>query len=102
MHTTSTVPGDAHRLGPLSITGADRDRPAPALIEAIRATYPAEREMDKMLTRKMERRAEPAYAGASLERMTGHLDAFLKTVVDGPFRISDQRWFAGGASKIQM
>ncbi|MDM0015144.1 phosphotransferase family protein [Variovorax sp. J22P168] len=103
MHTTSGTPyGRAHRLAPLSVTQSDRDRPGPALIERMRSTFPAEREMDKMLTRKMTHRADPAYAGASLERMTEHLTAFLSNAVEGPFRIADQRWFAGGASKIQM
>jgi aminoglycoside phosphotransferase (APT) family kinase protein len=64
--------------------------------------FPTEREMDKMLTRKMERRAQPAYAGASLDRMTEHLRSFLDANIDGPYTVTDQRWFAGGASKIQM
>ena len=103
MHTTSeTSLIRAHRLAPLSIAGTDRDRPDAAFIERMRATFPAEREMDKMLTRKMGHRGNPAYAGASLERMTEHLTAFLSKVIKGPFTISDQRWFAGGASKIQM
>ena len=91
-----------HMLAPLSITEAERAQPNRKFIERMRAPFSIEREMDKMLTRKMEQRAAPAYAGASLERMTEHLTAFLGEVVDGPFKITDQRWFAGGASKIQM
>jgi len=89
-------------FGPLSISEPDRVRPGKEFIERMRTTFPIEREMDKMLTRKMEHRAAPAYAGASLERMTEHLTAFLNEAVEGPYRITDQRWFAGGASKIQM
>jgi len=91
-----------HLLAPLSITEADRAQPARSFVERMRSTFPIEREMDKMLTRKMERRAAPAYAGASLERLTEHLTAFLDDAIDGPYEIADQRWFAGGASKIQM
>ena len=92
----------SHRLAPLTITESDRTRPAQAFIDRMRKTFPIEREMDKMLTRKMQHRAAPAYAGASLQRMTEHLTAFLNEAVQGPYRITDQRWFAGGASKIQM
>src|SRR5690349_14143558 len=62
-----------YAFGPLSISEPDRVRPGKEFIERMRTTFPIEREMDKMLTRKMEHRAAPAYAGASLERMTEHL-----------------------------
>lgn len=93
---------DSHQLAPLSVADADRSSPSAAFIERMRETFPSEREMDKMLTRKMQRRDQPAYAGVSLDRMMQHLNAFLDEAVEGPFRVSDQRWFAGGASKIQM
>src|SRR6185369_8878897 len=75
-------------FGPLSISEPDRVRPGKEFIERMRTTFPIEREMDKMLTRKMEHRAAPAYAGASLERMTEHLTAFLNEAVEGPYRIT--------------
>ena len=68
----------------------------------MRQLFPTEREMDAMLTRKMERRHMPAYAGIDLGRITGYLNSFLSDTIAGEFRISDQRWFSGGASKIQM
>ena len=64
--------------------------------------FPTEREVDALLTRKMQRRAGPAFAGASFQAMESYIGALLKDKIAGPFRISDQRWFSGGASKIQM
>lgn len=92
----------AHVAAPLTVYDAQRDQPSAEFVGHMRATYPTEREMDKMLTRKLERRAQPAHGGSSLERLTEFLIAFLTAHVNGPFRVSDQRWFAGGASKIQM
>lgn len=89
------------RGGP-SISESDRDRPSAALIEALRNRFPTEREIDKVLTRKMERRAGPPFPDMSLESVTRCLAAFLKKHIEGPFEITGQRWFSGGASKIQM
>lgn len=90
------------QLAPLTAQDSLRDRPDDAFIERMRRQFPAEREMDEMLTRKMRRRHRPAYEGANLERMTTHLQEFLQDHLTTPFRITQQRWFSGGASKIQM
>lgn len=79
-----------------------RDRPTPALIARLRALYPTERESDRMLTRKMERRASGPFVPASLEAMAGYVSAMLRDTIEGEFRLSDLRWFSGGASKIQV
>ena len=55
-----------------------------------------------MLTRKMQRRAGPPFAGASFKAMNGYIEALLRDKISGEFRLGDQRWFSGGASKIQM
>src|SRR4051812_15725549 len=87
---------------PLEITDSDRSRPSQAFIDAMRDRFPTEHEIDRMLTRKLERRALPAYSVVDLDKMTAYLAALLEANVDGPFEISGQRWLAGGASKIQM
>jgi aminoglycoside phosphotransferase (APT) family kinase protein len=87
---------------PLTITESDRARPTQDFIDAMRERYPTEREIDRMLTRKLERRALPPYSVVDLDNMTGYLTALLEANVDGTFEISGQRWLAGGASKIQM
>jgi aminoglycoside phosphotransferase (APT) family kinase protein len=87
---------------PLEITESDRSRPSRQFIDAMRERYPTEREIDRMLTRKLQRRALPPYSVVDLDNMTAYLAALLEANVDGPFEITGQRWLAGGASKIQM
>lgn len=55
-----------------------------------------------MLTRKMQRRAGPPFVSADLQAISGYIAALLHSSITGPFQLSDQRWFSGGASKIQM
>lgn len=84
------------------IAESDRDRPSAAFIAQMRARFPTERENDLMLTRKMQRRAGPRFDGASFDAMNGYVTALLRDKIAGDFRLADQRWFSGGASKIQM
>jgi aminoglycoside phosphotransferase (APT) family kinase protein len=91
-----------HVLAVRGLGDAERDAPDDALIERLRQRFPTEREIDGMLTRKMRRRANPAIGDMTLQRLTGCLSAFLKAHIEGPFEITGQRWFSGGASKIQM
>ena len=79
-----------------------RDAPTPEFIASLRRRYPIEPEIDKLLTRKMERRSGPPYSMVTLEALTASLAALLRAKLDGPFEISDQCWLAGGASKLQM
>jgi aminoglycoside phosphotransferase (APT) family kinase protein len=91
-----------HCIAPSVIGNAERDTPSAAFIERMRERFPTEREIDVMLTRKMQRRAGPPFAGMTLERVSECVDRFLRAHIEGPFEIADQCWFAGGASKIQM
>lgn len=93
---------DAGGLYPWTVTEADRNTPSPDFIKRMRARFPTEREADHMLTRKMQRRASPSFSGASFDAMNGYIEALLRAKISGKFRLSDQRWFSGGASKIQM
>ena len=80
-----------------------QDNPGPDFVAALRAQFPAEREIDKVLTRKMSRRAGPPYQRPSLDDMAGYLHAFLEHELGGAdFRMSELRWFTGGVSKIQI
>jgi len=91
-----------HSAAPAEIDDANRDTPSAAFIEQMRERFPTEHEIDAMLTRKMQRRAGPPFTGMSLQDISACVDAFLRAHVEGPFEVTDQRWFAGGASKIQM
>ena len=90
------------RRGPLDDAGELRDDPSDAFIEGIRSVLPTEHEVDHQLTRKMRRRSAKAQPSATLEQMTGYLTRFLEDARVGTFEVLDPRWFAGGASKIQM
>jgi aminoglycoside phosphotransferase (APT) family kinase protein len=80
-----------------------RDRPTDELIATLRSAYPTEREVDKMLTRKMRRRSGPSYQRPTLDEMAKHLDVFLEHALGGTdFKVSDLHWFTGGVSKIQI
>ena len=79
-----------------------RDAPTPEFIAALRRRYPIEPEIDRLLTRKMERRGGPSHSMASLETLSASLTAMLRAKLDGPFEVSDECWLAGGASKLQM
>jgi aminoglycoside phosphotransferase (APT) family kinase protein len=92
----------AHIRAVRTIGDVERDTPADAFIEQLRARYPTERESDVMLTRKMRRRALPAFKDLTLGRITECVEAFLGAHIDGNFTVSSQRWLSGGASKIQM
>lgn len=81
---------------------AMRDDPTPAFIEDLRKRFPTERETDELLARKMARRSGPPFKRASLEEMSRWLDRMLAEVIKGDFQVSDQAWFTGGVSKIQM
>ncbi len=87
---------------PCVITHAQRDRPSLGFIRDMQDWFPTEAEIDKMLTRKMSRRSGPAFRDMSLANVTECLSNFLSSQLEEPFEITGQRWFSGGASKIQM
>ncbi|MEN0135863.1 MAG: phosphotransferase family protein [Rhodococcus sp. (in: high G+C Gram-positive bacteria)] len=85
------------------IADSDRDAPTPDIIEGIRARFPTETEYDRMLTRKMERRAGDGYRSFDLDLLTAALENMLRDVLPSSrFEVRNARWLTGGASKIQM
>ncbi len=80
----------------------DKNRPTPEWIEEIRRRYPCEKEIDRVLTRKMRRRAGPPYSPVSLETLVKGTDALIRSQLKDDFEISDAKWLSGGASKLQM
>jgi len=80
----------------------DKNNPSQAWIDSIRTRYPCEQEIDRVLTRKLLRRAGPAYAPVSLERLVSGLKGLLKKELNDPFEIREARWLTGGASKLQV
>lgn len=80
-----------------------RDFPTEDFIDAARTLFPVEEELDRLLTRKMRKRALPRDPGAyTLTGLTRCLERFV-TAKNGPgHRIVDPYWMAGGASKLQV
>lgn len=79
-----------------------RSAPTPEFIEAIRARFPTETEIDRVLTRKMKGRAGPGYAPLSLDQVVEGVHSLIASEHGGDFTISNPRWLHGGASKIQI
>lgn len=80
----------------------DKNHPSAAWIAAVRQRFPCEREIDRILTRKLERRSGRPYRPLSLETLADGVRALIRTTVDQPFELSELAWLGGGASKVQM
>ena len=80
----------------------DKRRPTTAWIADLRARFPTEREIDRVLTRKMQRRAGPAFMPLTLDRLVDGVRALLDVELSTPYELRDARWLSGGASKLQM
>lgn len=79
-----------------------RSAPTPEFIESVRARFPTEAEIDRVLTRKMKARAGPGYSPLSLDQVVEGVRSLIVSEHGGDFAISNPRWLQGGASKIQI
>ena len=80
----------------------DKARPDPAWVDQLRRRYPTEREWDHVLSSKQRRRAGPGYKPLAVGEIVAGLEALLRHEIGGDFAISDAKWLAGGASKLQI
>ncbi len=80
----------------------DKDRPSPEWIASLRRRFVTETEIDRVLTRKMQRRSGPGFAPLKLETLVQGVDSLIRSQFSGDFQITDARWLSGGASKLQM
>jgi aminoglycoside phosphotransferase (APT) family kinase protein len=80
----------------------DKNRPSAQWIESLRRQYPTEREIDRILTRRLQRRAGPGYSPLPLDTLVDGVKALIRSQHTGAFEIHDARWLSGGASKLQM
>ena len=82
---------------------AARQKPGDDVIAHIRARYPVEPEIDKILTRKMHRRRGGlGYTGVTLERLVEGTERLISERLGKAVMIANARWLSGGASKLQM
>lgn len=79
-----------------------RNDPPPNFIAEMQRRFPTDRELDRMLVSKLERRSSESYVRMSLEEFVRCLDALLRDNVEGYFEIANARWLTGGASKMQL
>lgn len=80
----------------------DKNAPTAAWIRTLRHAYRCEREVDRVLTRKLERRAGPGYVPVPLDGLMQGVESLLRSRIGGDFRIRDAQWMTGGASKLQV
>lgn len=80
----------------------DKNVPSADLIEALRRRFSTENEIDRILTRKMQRRAGPGYAPIPLETLVEGVESLLRSELGDNFEVSAAKWLSGGASKLQM
>lgn len=83
-------------------TVIDKNQPSPEWIAALQHKFPCEPSVDRVLTRKLQRRAGPPYTQMTLETLVQGVRRLLAAEIHGPFEIAHPRWLMGGASKIHM
>ncbi len=80
----------------------DKNQPSAKWIEHLRQRYPTEHEIDRVLTRRLHRRAGPGYSPLPLEKLVEGVRALIRARHGEHFEILQPRWLSGGASKLQM
>lgn len=84
------------------VVNNDKNVPSADLIEMLRRRFPVENEIDRILTRKMQRRADPGYSPIPLETLVKGVESLLRSELGDNFEVSGAKWLSGGASKLQM
>jgi len=84
------------------ILNPDKDRPSPEWIAALRHRFVTERQVDSLLTRKLERRSGPRFTPLTLPQLQTCLESLIRARTNGPFTLHNVRWLSGGASKLQV
>ncbi len=82
--------------------GIDKNRPPAAWISALRGRFRTEAAIDRLLTRKLERRGGPGFTPLPLDTLASRIESLLQARIGSDFRVSDVRWLSGGASKLQV
>ncbi len=80
----------------------DKNRPSAEWISHLRQKFPCEPTVDRVLVRKLQRRAGPPFKQIPLETLVKAMRAFLGAQLKDSFEIANPRWLTGGASKVHM
>lgn len=84
------------------MSAIDKNRPSSAWIAALRGQFPTETEIDRVLTRRMQRRAGPGFSPLPLDLLVRGVESLIRSEISQDFKISNASWLSGGASKLQM
>jgi len=79
-----------------------RRQPTDAFMGAIRDRFPVEPEIDKILTRKMQRRTGPPFQTVAIETLVAGTASLISAELGYAIEIQGAKWLSGGASKLQM
>ena len=79
-----------------------RSAPDAEFIQAIRRRFPVEREIDRVLSRKLAGRSGPGYTAIPLETLIEGTRKLIRSQIGDGFILGNPRWLQGGASKLQM
>lgn len=79
-----------------------RQAPDAAFIADLRARFPVEPAIDRVLTRKMQQRASAPHRPVTLDELVACLNRLLADKLDQPFAVLEPRWMTGGSSKLQV
>jgi len=85
-----------------TICEKDRRRPTEAVLDRIRERYPCEAEIDRVYTRKMQRRLGPGYVGVTIDMLAKGAQTLIESELGYAVRLENVRWLSGGASKLQI
>jgi aminoglycoside phosphotransferase (APT) family kinase protein len=79
-----------------------RAAPDDQFVAAVRQRFPVEREIDRVLSRKMAHRAGPGYTAIPLANIIAGTNALIQSKIGNDFTLAKARWLQGGASKLQV
>lgn len=90
------------RRGLIPFMTDKRGAPDADFIEWVRARFPCEAEVDRVLTAKLRVRGAPPYQRETLEEIVEGLERLLTHELENGFAITNPCWLGGGASKLQV
>ncbi|MFT3792285.1 MAG: phosphotransferase family protein [Rudaea sp.] len=85
-----------------AVAAADKNKPSAEWIAQLRKRFPVEKEIDRVLTRKLEHRATSRFTPVPLDKLVEGVRSLISAQSGGTFTIDEPRWLSGGASKLQM
>ena len=71
------------------MTDIDKNRPTAEWIEQLRARYPCEAELDRLLTRKLNRRAGPPFSPIALKTLVSAAETFIASEIKESFQLTE-------------